>query len=66
MDQAYNNVVDFDTAWAKRMALRFVQVYVEKGRTAAAKFSTDNIPVAKRRTVKVFIQEEFDRRGIKL
>ncbi len=62
----YDNVLDFDTAWAKRKAKEFVAIYVSRGKHAAAAFSQDNIPPYRRPTVKVFIQEEFDRRGIKL
>ena len=62
----YYNVVDFDTAWAKKKAKEFTAIYVANGKAAAAKFSQDNIPPYKRAMVKVFIQEEFDKRGIKL
>lgn len=62
----YHNVFDFDTAWAKKKAQEFTVIYISKGKSAAAKFSAENIPPYKRALVKVFIQEEFDRRGIQL
>lgn len=62
----YHNVVDFDTAWAKKKALEFTTIYVSKGKSAAANFSSTNIPPFKRALVKVFILEEFKRRGIEL
>lgn len=62
----YINVVDFQVAWAKRRAKEFTEVYVKRGKTAAAKYSRENIPPHMMHSVKVFVQEEFEKRGIVL
>ena len=65
-DPSYTNVVDFETAWMRKKAKEFTDVYVRSGKTDAARFSAMHIPPEKRAKLKVFVQEEFKKRGIEL